>query len=132
MPPGEEATDALQLPLGILGFEENKQYALLSKPEEAPFLWLQMLDEPNLSFLVISPFYVMPTYQPQLREEDVAFLGLQSPEDAIICNIVSLGKSGGSVNLKGPIVINRRTRRGKQVIPVNAANYETDHPLGAH
>jgi len=33
------------------------------------------------------------------------------------------------VNLKGPIVINRRTLTGKQVIPVNAAEYAIRHPL---
>jgi len=34
-----------------------------------------------------------------------------------------------TINLKGPIVINRRTWIGKQVIPVNAAQYPTQHPL---
>jgi flagellar assembly factor FliW len=35
------------------------------------------------------------------------------------------------VNLKGPIVINRRTLIGKQVIINNAAQYSLNHPLAA-
>jgi len=31
--------------------------------------------------------------------------------------------------LKGPIVINRRTLIGKQIIPVNASEYAIRHPL---
>jgi len=35
------------------------------------------------------------------------------------------------VNLKGPIVINRRTLIGKQVILNNASRYSLHHPLAA-
>jgi flagellar assembly factor FliW len=35
------------------------------------------------------------------------------------------------VNLKGPVVINRRTLVGKQVIPRNVAGYALHHPLPA-
>jgi flagellar assembly factor FliW len=31
--------------------------------------------------------------------------------------------------LKGPVVINRQTRTGKQVIIANAADYSVEHPL---
>jgi flagellar assembly factor FliW len=34
-----------------------------------------------------------------------------------------------TVNLKGPIVINRHTRVAKQVIIANAASYSVTHPL---
>ena len=34
-----------------------------------------------------------------------------------------------TVNLKGPIVLNRHTRTGKQVIIANAAAYSVQHPL---
>ena len=37
------AENTIQLPLGLLGFESIKEYVLLSKPDEAPFLWLQQL-----------------------------------------------------------------------------------------
>ena len=120
----------IHLPLGLLGFESIKEYVLLSKPDEAPFLWLQMLDDPNLAFLVISPLAVLPNYQPDIPSEDVEFIGFTSPEDVLVFNIVTLrGNGGATVNLKGPIVLNRKTLIGKQVVPVNAAEYSPQHPL---
>jgi flagellar assembly factor FliW len=114
----------VHLPLGLLGFEHIKQYVLLTEPGQEPFQWLQVINDPSLAFVVISPFEVFPDYQPDLTEEDVDFLDLCSAADALIYNIVTIRPNGVStVNLKGPIVLNRFTLRGKQLIPANAAHY---------
>jgi flagellar assembly factor FliW len=122
--------DTITLPLGLLGFENVKNYRLLHKAGEEPFFWLQMIQEPKHSFLVLQPAAVVPDYRPDLDEQDVEFLELNDPSDAMILNIVTL-KGGGkpTINLKGPIVINRRTWVGKQVIPSNGAQYPVRHPL---
>lgn len=120
----------ITLPLGLLGFEETKRYLLLADPEEAPFMWLQMLDEPRKSFVVIQPHTILEKYEPELSAEDVKFLGLNSPEDAFVLNIVTVrGSDKATVNLKGPIVVNRNTLIGKQVVPINATEYSVQHPL---
>ena len=120
----------VQLPYGLLGFERVKNYKLLASPSEEPFMWLQMLDDAKHAFLVISPFLVLPDYRPDISAEEVEFLGLNSPADALLLNIVTLrGHSRGTVNLKGPIVINRHTLLAKQVIPNNVAQYDLQHPL---
>lgn len=122
--------NVLQLPFGLLGFEHFKHYALLSRPEEAPFLWLQVLDEPNLAFVVVSPTAVAPDYEPEISEEDVKFLDLRAPEDALIFNIVTLrGQHNATVNLKGPVLVNRRTLIGKQIVPLNAADLPVCQPI---
>lgn len=120
----------LNLPLGLLGFEQIKQYNLVARPEEAPFLWLQRLDDRNLGFLVVCPSECAISYQPELHPDDVEFLKLHHPDDAFVVNIVTLrGDQQATVNLKGPVVINRRTLIGKQVVPVNATAYSVQHPL---
>jgi flagellar assembly factor FliW len=120
----------IHLPKGLLGFETIQKYVLLANPEEAPFEWLQVLDRPDLAFLVLSPFEVLANYEMKLGEEDVEFLNLASPADALVRNIVTLRPMGTStINLKGPIVINRNTLIGKQVILANAADYELQQPL---
>jgi flagellar assembly factor FliW len=122
--------DVVLLPYGLLGFESVKNYCLLTKADEAPFLWFQMLQDPKHAFLVLPPGLVVPDYNPDLDEQDVDFLELESPEDAFILNIVTLRGGGkATINLKGPIVINRRTWIGKQVIPVNGAQYPVSHPI---
>jgi flagellar assembly factor FliW len=120
----------IQLPYGLLGFERERNYVLLTRPAEEPFMWFQMVGEAKRAFLVVPPHFVLADYQPDLSELDVAFLDLKDPSEAFILNIVTLRGNGGStVNLKGPIVINRRTLIGKQVIPVNAAEFAIKHPL---
>lgn len=122
----------VRIPTGLLGFEKIKEYSLISAPEEAPFQWLQMYKDPSLAFLVINPFLVMPEYSPDVPGDDVRFLGLQGPEDVLLFNIVTIrGPQRATVNLKGPVVVNRRTWVGKQVILTNAMEYNLEHPLPA-
>jgi flagellar assembly factor FliW len=130
-----EATDrakesVIRFRTGLLGFEQVKNYLLLADPQEAPFAWLQMTDEPRLSFLVVPPTLVLDNYHPDVSEEDVSALGLQSPEDALVLNIVTLHADGhATVNLKGPVIINRHTLAAKQVVPRNVADFPLQHPL---
>jgi flagellar assembly factor FliW len=120
----------VQLPFGLLGFEGHKRFVLLSQADEVPFSWLQMLEEPHQAFLVVPPSVAIADYQPEIATDDVEFLNLQAPGDALVYNIVTLRHGGGAtVNLKGPIIINRRTLVGKQVIPLNASRFPVQHPL---
>ncbi len=133
MAPETRATngnDVIQLPDGLLGFERVKNYVLLTRPAEEPFMWLQMVGDPKRAFLVVPPNFIMADYQPDLSDLDVEFLDLAEPAEAFVLNIVTLRPHGrATANLRGPIVINRRTLIGKQVIPVNAAQYAIQHPL---
>ena len=132
-PQAEPDKSVLTLPMGLLGFEQVKHYTLLGSAEEAPFLWLQMVEDPSLAFLVISPAVVLSCYEPDISEEEVKFLDLADPKDALLFNIVTVHPNGeATVNLKGPIVVNRRTLIGKQVVPLNAARYALQHPVAAH
>ena len=124
-----EVKDIIRLPLGLLGFERVKNYVLLTNPQEQPFMWLQMLEDAKHAFLVVPPALVVPDYRPDIADADVEFLNLRKPEDAVIINIVTLRRTGATVNLKGPIVINRHTLVGKQVIPNNAPGFDVRHPL---
>jgi flagellar assembly factor FliW len=120
----------VRFPMGLLGFEHLKNYLLVTNPGEEPFFWLQVRDKEALAFVVINPFLVAPEYQPDLPQADVDFLGIEDPNDAALFNIVTLHPAGrATVNLKGPIVVNRHTLIGKQVVLANAAEYGVEHPL---
>lgn len=124
------ADNRLRLPAGILGFEQFKEYVLLANPVEAPFAWLRVTENASLAFVVINPFLVMPEYKPDIPNSDVEFLDLKEADDALLFNIVTLwGPNNATVNLKGPIVINRHTHVAKQVILANASDYSVQHPL---
>jgi flagellar assembly factor FliW len=125
-----EPANQVHLPLGILGFEQIKEYVLLANPAEEPFAWLRVADNTSLAFVVINPFLVVPEYAPDIPQADVNFLGLKEAADSLLLNIVTVHGTGhATVNLKGPIVINRHTRTGRQVIIANAADYSVQHLL---
>ena len=124
-----ETENVIHMPAGLLGFENVKRFVLLTNSEEAPFSWLQAVGDPALAFLVVSPFEAVPDYQPDLSDDDAQYLGLKQSEDALIYNIVTLRQGQATINLKGPIVINKFTLRGKQVVLQNASAWSVRHPL---
>jgi len=120
----------VRLPMGLLGFEQIKDYLLVSNPAEEPFRWLRVKNDPSLAFVVLEPFMACPDYHPDIPEDDTAFLGISRPEDALLYSIVTLHTNHrATLNLKGPVVINRNTGVGKQIIIANAASYSVQHPL---
>jgi flagellar assembly factor FliW len=129
--PGETCADCrIRLPLGLLGFEQFNNFSLVTNPQEEPFLRLQALDEPHLAFLAMSPLGVILGYEPKIPDADADFLELRRSMDQLIFNLVSLrGDGRATINLKGPIVLNRLTLVAKQVILVNASSYSVAHPL---
>ena len=129
-PPVAVAASNVRLPMGLLGFERMKDYFLIANPEEEPFGWLKAQGDTSIAFVVLNPFLIVPDYHPDIPQADVEFLGLKSADDAMVLNIVTVHKHGqATMNLKGPIVINRHTGVGKQVVIANGADYSVQHPL---
>jgi flagellar assembly factor FliW len=110
--------DVLVLPEGLLGFSSCKRYVLLEDPEQAPFQWLQSLDNTDLSFIVVDPLAIKPDYRIQVPREEVEELNLGRPEDGriLVMIVVPADIARVSANLKGPIVLNSTTRLGKQIV----------------
>ena len=131
-PRAQSNEGVINLPDGLLGLGKHNRYLLLGSAAEKPFLWLHSVDDPSLEFVVVEPEVVVKNYQPDLRDEDVQSLDLKDAGDALLLNIVSVHADGhATVNLKGPIVLNRRTLVGRQVIPQNAGAYSLQHPIRA-
>lgn len=119
-------TKSLYFPEGLPAFESHHEYVLMSQEEEAPFLWLQSVSNPNLAFVVIDPFLICSHYRPDISDDDVKLLEIDKPEDALLLSVVNVRNSPGegvTANLVSPIVINHRKRLGKQSILKNHLDY---------
>lgn len=117
---------------GIPAFESVTDFVILAKEEEAPFMWLQALNEPNLAFIVVDPFVIHPDYKPDLLDEDAKTLKIKEPEDALLLAIVNVRNNpeqGITANLVGPLVVNWREKIGKQVILKNHLEYSVKHRI---
>ncbi len=122
----------LKLPQGIVGFPEHKKGEVVHIEEQLPFQWLRLVGPMPLNFVVIEPAGIVPDYTPELFDDDANSLGIQSAEDALVLNIVTVGRSQpatATVNLVGPIIINRHTGLARQVVISNHGRYSARHPL---
>jgi flagellar assembly factor FliW len=112
----------LAFPEGLPGFEELTSFALIDDPAYRPLGWLQALDDPAVRFVVIPRSALLTTEPPALDEHDLAALGLDGSSgerpELLWHLILTVGTESGSAvaNLRAPVVVSRRTGRGKQVI----------------
>ena len=45
----------VEFPAGIIGFPDQRRYALVAAEESGLYSWLQSVDEPDLAFLALVP-----------------------------------------------------------------------------
>lgn len=114
-------SDVIVIDRGLLGFPVSERYFMFPHGEEgrSPFYWLQSLDEPSLSFLVLNPFEFFPTLEVVVSDEDARALGVEDEIDLEIFTLVTIphGKpSEVRTNLAGPVVVNVHNRRGRQIL----------------
>jgi flagellar assembly factor FliW len=107
----------LGLPWGLLGFEDLREWALLDAAQP-PFYWLQSLERPEVAFVLIDPHMFRPDYEPGADPAELAGLELASDEERLVFAIVTIPADSErmTANLQGPLVINRRTRVGRQLV----------------
>lgn len=109
----------LTFPTGLLGFPEHQRYVMLDHDTEAPFKWLQSLDEPGLAFVIIDPALFDGAYRVEYTEDALAEVGGGKTEDltvAVILTIPSEDPGRITANLRGPLLLNTRTRLCKQLV----------------
>ncbi|MBY0249247.1 MAG: flagellar assembly protein FliW [Nitrospiraceae bacterium] len=122
--------NVLTFPSGLLGFPESRRYVILDHDTEAPFKWLQSLDEPALAFVIIDPDLLLADYHIEVSGDALAEVqGSEADElsTAVILTIPSDDPGRMTANLRGPLLMHRRTRLCKQL--VLSDEFPTRHPL---
>jgi flagellar assembly factor FliW len=120
----------ITFPSGILGFPEQNRYVMLDHATEAPFKWLQAVDEPELAFVILDPVTFHPDYHIEVPADALAEIKAQVDEElaiAVILTIPSDDPSRITANLRGPLLICHNTKLGKQL--VLSEEFPTRHPL---
>jgi flagellar assembly factor FliW len=115
---------------GMLGFTECTRFVMMDDEIGEPFKWLQSLDVPALAFVVIDPAVILPSYHFSVKKEQIKALETENVEDLQVYVIVTMSSNilDVTVNLQGPLVVNRNNRVGHQIV-LNDPNFSTRHPL---
>lgn len=120
------------LPYGLIGLGDLREFDLQPIEGSWPFLNFRSRGELEIEFLVVEARNVVADYEIFLSDEDALAMSLTSPEDALILNIVTvhcLHPQFVTANLAGPVVINRNTLLGKQIVLLQGERFSTVHPL---
>lgn len=122
----------LSFPDGLLGFPDARRFALVDSHDTGTYFWLQSVDDPALAFLTVAPWAFFPDYEPDIPRMDEEALGLASPADVMVLCILTVQREHKMItaNLLGPLVINSRSRVGRQVVLADSG-YPVRAPLAA-
>jgi len=121
--------DLLEFPEGLPGFPFHRRFFLVGE-EGQPIRWLHSAEDGSLALPVADPFLILPTYEAEVCDEDLSPIGPFSPEDLVLLCVLVIPSGDPlsmTANLKAPIVINVKTRKGKQVLV--SGDYPIRHPV---
>ena len=120
----------LTLPEGLVGYEGEREYALVQPERYAPFSWLLSFSDPDLALPVLEARRIAPEYQPAWNNTDRRAIGAVESDALDVYLVANLEPSTGAltVNLRAPILVHPATRLGRQVV-LSDGRYAIDHPV---
>jgi flagellar assembly factor FliW len=114
----------VEFPNGLIGLG-GRRYALLARSEDATFVWLHSLEDPDLALPLTNPWRFFTSYEVELGDDEAERIGV-GDTDAAVYVTVRAGEvlEDFSANLRAPILIAQGA--GHQVI-----NQAPDAPVRA-
>lgn len=119
-----------QFEQGIPGFEHVNQFILQEVGNDLPMKLMKAVGDQDISLLIASPFLFYPDYEWELSETMKQELNIENEEEVEIWSIITvpLELSKATINLLAPIILNSRTKVGKQHI-LHDNTYSSRAPL---
>lgn len=120
----------LTFPKGLPAFEDLRKFILLVLPDNNAFTCLQSIENEEIAFLMINPWDFFPEYDVKIPDEELEEIDITKEEQVKVYNIATIPKDPQNItiNLVGPIIINRDTNQAKQIV-LTTSNYHTKHPI---
>jgi flagellar assembly factor FliW len=108
----------IELVHAMPGFPDDLRFALVRLDDDGILHGFRSLAREDLQFVVVPPAPFYPDYAPEVGDDVVADLGIESAEDVAVLLVVKPGASLAetTVNLRAPLLVNLATRRASQVI----------------
>ncbi len=109
----------INMPNGILGFEDTKRYTLISPLGEDTFpMWLQSVDGVQPCFVVYDPMQIYSDYSFEITDEEQELLKIDenTPYRCLAVAIVPEDFKKTTINLRCPLVINTKDNIAAQII----------------
>lgn len=116
---------------GVPGFKEATRYVTLDLQEYRPFLFMQSLDLPELTFILVDPYPYFSSYVNNERIAKEAGWNVEDKNRLLVRVIVTIHADGEmTVNLLAPVLINTKENKGEQVLLQGVQGLSTRHSIG--
>lgn len=129
----DETNNKFFMPEGLIGLSEFKKFELIVDPDSLPFVILRCIDGDDIQIPAVEPVGLVENYRLNIGDADAESLELTGADsNPLILNVAtikSFDPQKVTINLAAPILVNRRTRVGKQVVLINYQDYSTAHVL---
>ena len=126
-----EPEDIIHFPTGLPSFNDEHQFLLIPMDQNGhgPFC-LQSILTPALTFILMNPFSLYPSYTPILRSSERKDLGVSRDEDLCFYVLCAMKRpiQTSTVNMKCPIALNPDTKTAFQII-LETDQFHMRHPL---
>lgn len=126
-----------EFPLGLPGFENEKQFVFIDRADMKPLVFLQSVVTPGLCFILLPILAVDAQYRLTLDDDQLLVLQMAPGRqpligDDVFCGAILRAADGEegcpTANLLAPVVVNFRQQVGIQAIQ-NGTRYSHCHPL---
>lgn len=110
--------DVIHFPEGILPFAAAHRFLLISRADEAPFSWLQSLDDPGLALVAAPIEKLFPNEASRVSQliADRARSSIPGPFVVLVLVTLDADPERITANLLAPIVLDPYTMKAEQVI----------------
>lgn len=125
-----ELPRALVFETGLIGCPTWRHFVLEPEAAGPAIHLLRCLDVEDVALYVVDPFTIAPDYEFEIADPDAEALDLSDPRDALVLTVLTIHDQPPSVtaNLLGPLVVNVRTGRGRQLV-LGTSDYSVRHPV---
>ncbi len=124
--------DIIKFSRSIYGFEGYTDYIVLKDDPDDSIMYLQSTEKPDLHFVLVDPYTILPDYSPILSQEDIMALGAKNSYldelTYLLIAVIPEDVKKSVVNMINPLVIDPHSRKAIQAVLLNE-EYALRYPL---
>lgn len=109
----------LFFPSGLVGFPACRRFVVFDAAEASNYQWFQSVDEPGLAVVIVDVHLLQPEFRIDVPHDGLVELDMIQTDPISILAVVSIPSGDpyqATANLRAPLIVNLRSRKGKQLI----------------
>jgi len=123
--------EIIQIKRGLIGFPQHTRFVVINPGPDSALFWLQSVDDPELAFVIASPYLFEPEYRLNFGPGVLSEIEAEDLKDLVVYVLVTIPRGrpeAMTANLIGPLPINPKANLAEQLV-VEESPYSHKHPI---